>query len=251
MKKLKLVTTLSIGLIGGGLLTSIPLIAANCSCSPTPTPDEKTIEINNTNVAGYLTDSNSQIYYDGSSSYIAGNQLLKLKEFSEVNDNITHFVITSDINFGFLVDPDMDCHISASNGAIITCNGGLNSADGVFVGTTTDNCSGVYTKNLVIDSNVTFMISSPAHATGVYFNSTATNSTQIINGTFTISSTASFTEDYYSAYGVCFDSTASGSITVNGTFAISGCIAYGVTFADAATNSTQIINGIFTVIADS
>ncbi|MDR3330457.1 MAG: hypothetical protein LBS76_04235, partial [Mycoplasmataceae bacterium] len=99
----------------GGVACAVALPLMYCK----PTPDEKVIEINATNVTNYLIDANTQIYIEQSSSGAFGHKLLDLKKLSDDNDNITHFVITENIDFGFLVNPDMDCHLSAKNNAIV------------------------------------------------------------------------------------------------------------------------------------
>jgi hypothetical protein len=202
-----------------------------------------TLEINNANVTSYLTPENTPIFIAGTTSHTIGNKLLKLKEFSAVNGNITHYIVTEDISFGFLVDPDMDCQISAKDGITITCNGGTSEAAGVIVGTIDSGCTGVYTKKLVIDPSVTFDVYSAAFTYGVYFCNTAAGSIQTINGTFTVA-----TINSSHAYGVYFIEDASGNATINGTFVISSAYhAYGVYFNIATGGSTQTVNGNFTV----
>ncbi|GHU51045.1 hypothetical protein FACS189459_6100 [Bacilli bacterium] len=41
---------------------------------------------------------------------------------SDENEHIVNFVIDGDVDFGFLIDPDMDCHIFGINNATVQCN---------------------------------------------------------------------------------------------------------------------------------
>ncbi|GHU51485.1 hypothetical protein FACS189459_7270 [Bacilli bacterium] len=61
-----------------------------------------------------------------------GNPLLKLKQLSLDHNGITNFVIKGSVDFGFLLDPNMDCHISGINNATVRCD--AYSHDGVTVG---------------------------------------------------------------------------------------------------------------------
>jgi hypothetical protein len=210
------------------------------------------VEITQMSANPYLTNPNSSVYY-GPQAHTIGDRLLKLKDFSEANGNITHYVVTENITFGFLVDPNMECYIGAINGATITCEQDSNTNVGVIVGTVDEACTGFYNKSLTIDSNVVFNIKSN-YATainyGVFFNSVNSETTQIINGTFNISSNSSH------ICGVYFIAADSGSTQIiNGTFIISSVYAsfstvvYGATFGTCAIGSTQIINGTFNIFS--
>jgi hypothetical protein len=70
-----------------------------------------------------------------------GNDLLDLKKLSADNNNETFFTIVEDVYFGFLVDPDMNCHINGINNALSHCVSSNDSAVGVVAGRRNDGSS--------------------------------------------------------------------------------------------------------------
>jgi hypothetical protein len=224
--------------VGATCGATFPLI--KCS-SP-----EKSFEVNAASAAGYLIPQTTRIYVNTNGTYFfAGHQLLDLKALSVDNDNVTNFVITGDVAFGFLVAPDMNCHLIGSGVDMVTCAAaGSNNAFGVIVGSTLQDSAIMYSKNLTIDPNVNFLVSSSGTGSsyGVYIDELATGTTEVINGTFIVKNTGSNT-----ATGVCFSSINKNSVQIiNGVFAINGASSYGV-YVKLGSNGNMTINGCFAI----
>lgn len=178
-----------------------------------------------------------------------GHDLFNLKAFQEnlfekEHKEITTFYVSGQIDFGFLVDFDMDCHLVGVNHELtqIRMSG---QGCGIIVGETTQPDASkpcIYTGNMDIENNMTFNISSSTYVSGVNIGSIAPSSSITINGTFNLTSMTN-------VYGVDFgtSSTISGDVTINGTFALtSENNAYGVNIY-STNDSKQTINGTFTI----
>jgi hypothetical protein len=151
----------------------------------------------------------------------------------------------------------MDCYLTGEDGELMRLDSGVITGAGIGCGVIvgeksqpTNPCS--YSGNMYIDYNMAFDIKDYTSAYGVYFGSTASNSTQVINGTFNIDSA---NDDMNGDIdGVRFESVGiAGDTTVNGTFHIyspKGKIR-GVFFnGPILLGSTQIINGTFTILGN-
>ncbi|MDR0545726.1 MAG: hypothetical protein LBG49_02275 [Mycoplasmataceae bacterium] len=210
----------------------------------------KFITINNKTInqkkSKYKVESGKDIWLNSIGDHITlGHNVLNLKALSMAHKNVTNFFVDGDINFGFLVDFDMDCHLTGSNNELMQWSGnGIGC--GVIVGETTQPTSPIsYSGHINIEPSMTFDISSTDNfAYGVRLQDTTASSIQKINGTFKVSSS---TKD---AYGVFINGVCAGNTTINGTFSIYSLAyvdAVGVYFDSAETNSTQTINGTFTI----
>lgn len=230
--------------IGHNQKTSIP---------PPPTSIETGIKITDQIDSRYIINSNVNIYYSYDSSWVFGHKLLDLKALSNDNDGKTFFTIVGEVDFGLLVNPDMDCHINGTDNANVVCDSTSTWAGGLVVGRNNVNNEYLnynYTGKLQIDDNVTFSVSSvqqPAH--GVIVNSTLSVSVLTINGTFDVSSSAS------GAYGCYFNNyTRSSSQTFNGKFNIHGYLnSSGIyyNYPIYAENSNQTFNGTYDVVSSA
>jgi hypothetical protein len=203
-----------------------------------------------------------------------------LKALSDENKDITNFVISGTIDFGFLIDPEMDCSLSGVNNATVNCSSNSNViACGIIIGRIAKDGSsgkndGIYTKNLIIHNNITFNIKSENSTSpiyGIYFNNTDVASTQNISATFNInSSTSPCTGLFYiSADGnIIFDGNLNitstnlstgfnfekhnGVMIINGVLNINSLngIARGVSF-QGESNGTTFLNGLIMVNSNS
>jgi hypothetical protein len=235
--------------IGGGVATAIIL----SRLKPQPAL-EKSYDISESTILNYKVSAGTDIYYcndfsRGETNNITlDHDLLDLKALSDDNECVTKFVITQDIDFGFLVNPNMDCKLSAINNAIVNCVSNSSSAYGIIVGRVELN-DGIFKGKMEIDSSMTFNIIKTSvdylgygALGGVMFYSNSSESNIEINGTFKI------TGGNY-GYGVQFRSNISGILTISGIFYVSAtaraCGFY--CNGDAQKDSVQTINGVFTI----
>lgn len=238
MKKLRIIKVMSFALIGGGTLVGIPLAIDSCACARKHKPAEPVVEIGDEiteeKAQPFLVPSagatQTTVYTNATNLIVLDHKLLDLKSFYESETaNPQHqslFTIMSNIDFGFLIDPDMtEVRINAINGAMITCASTTNIAAGIVIGRTSDSGNWEFKGKLTIDNNVNFNISSQdGNAYGVYFfppnqDSTeppTTNSEIHLNGTFLISSISG------SSYGIWFGSPTRqrSELETDGTFII-------------------------------
>ncbi|GHU32947.1 hypothetical protein FACS1894166_07320 [Bacilli bacterium] len=174
--------------------------------------DQNTIDVN----SDYKVAAGNNVYY-GTSYYKFGHDLLNLKKLSDDNDEISNFVINGSIDFGFLVDPNMDCYISGINEGSVTCDGKASNAVGVLVGKTT-TFTDPYSKNLQIDSSITFTISS----TGAANYSWSVLAPEILtNGDISINATFHASSDSYATSLLFKTRIVANKFTINGIFDIS------------------------------
>lgn len=262
MKKIKILGAISFAIIGGGALASIPLVISSCAAwydggdkpAPPAPPVSVGIRITQSTIdenPNYKVSAGTNVYYSSSQFVLFGHDLLNLKALSDDNGGETFFTVTENINFGFLVDPSMDCHLNGINGAVVTCEittGTLMNAVGIEVGSTTNNVSSAYVGNMTIDNNLSFVISSniiSAMVCGVRFNNIDSSLTQTINGVFELSSSSIAS----TICGVYFNKVASSNLAINGTFTLSAAgntsVAYCVYFNNIVIGSITI-NGTFT-----
>jgi hypothetical protein len=150
-------------------------------------------------------------------------------------------------------------YLSAENNAIVERNSSSSDAVGVVVGRTSA-FDGVYTgTTLNIDKSMYFLIDcSPnnldaySKSIGLYLDSSSTNSEITIGGTYFVRCTG----NYGFSYG-CYFYGSVGNVIVNGTFNISNSTTtgngsvYGICFSSTEDNSTQIINGTFTIYSNT
>lgn len=233
-------------LFGGIVAAGLTFGSLVLFCSPKR--DVYAIKINETNVKKYLKDANQDVWVSQTESKKIGHKLLDLKALSDENKDITNFVISGTIDFGFLIDPNMDCSLSGINNATVNCSTNSNIVGcGIIIGRIAkDDKSGkndgIYTKNLTINNNITFNISSENSTSpiyGIYFNNTNATSTQHISAIFNINSSTSPCTglSYINADGnIVFD----GNLTINSTK-----LSTGLTFN--RHNGITIINGVLNI----
>ena len=144
-------------LIGGGLL----LTSAISSCS-----DAKSIKISkNSDLRKYLIDELTPIYTNKNqtenSAYKCGHKLLDLNKLSNDHNNYSNFNIVTDVDFGFLIDPNESAHIYSSNHSKIIISSNNKHATGFVIGSAiiVDQDYG-YNGKLVIDSNISLFAKS-------------------------------------------------------------------------------------------
>ncbi|MDR3330215.1 MAG: hypothetical protein LBS76_02965, partial [Mycoplasmataceae bacterium] len=240
-------------------------------------PETQSMVLDNTldQTQSYFVSS----YYVGTQSFTCptNTKMLDLKAYATAkgcSDNF--FVINGTVNYGILIDYDQSVSLYGINDGTIQL-GTLSQplAGGAVIGIAVGNIgssSTPYSGNLLIDKSVVVNIYSSSTVFGIYFYSTAANSTQTISGTFTISTdgiasgvvfastvagnttisgTFTISSTSGSVYGVYFDSTVAGNTTISGTFTISSTSgsAYGVYFASAIAGNTTI-SGTFTISTD-
>lgn len=198
-----------------------------------------------------------------------GHDLFNLKLWSINHNNTTEFIVDGTINFGFLVDFDMDCHLIGENNMLMLTDSTGACGCGVVVGSRDQPSSVVvYSGNMNIEPsmtlnitfhgenhsdllgiiiyvpitsyvtiNGTFNISGNSVCRGVYIGSTITDgSSLIINGNFSI---YDFDSDGWNfACGVYFNSNIDGSVIINGNFTIfaSNDSTSGVYFGDTCNH---------------
>lgn len=215
-----------------------------CKSRPTVYITQDTIE----EKQEYKVAKDTTIYYGSGETLQFGHDLLNLKALSQDHKGITNFTFKGAVDFGFLVDFDMDCRLYGTKDALMEWSGeGSNNGCGIVVGNT-ETPDGVvaYDGDLYIDKSAKFNISSVSGSVfGVTnFCSTTAKSKLTINGTFELSSTSG------GAYGVYLeDCVIGGSLTVNGTFNISSGTwwCFGVWILTAGAGSNETINGDFKI----
>jgi hypothetical protein len=238
---------------------------------PTP-PSPTTVELNQAtfdNNEQYQVSEDTTIYIAPGEEIGDHNVFFDLNKFSAVNNNATDFMIKGSINFGILVGFSENVNLYGEDDGLINLTNQDEDAYGVLVGST-DAEQDAYTGNMYIDGSVTANISSSndaygvsfscvaagsitvngsflitadaGDAYGVYFESTSVDSTQNINGNFSVCSSSP------ASFGVCFLLTVFGSTTINGNFSVSAPdYAYGVYFDSTNVASTQNISGSFSI----
>jgi hypothetical protein len=179
---------------------------------------------------------------------------LDLGKLSQDNNDQTNFMVDGTIDFGFLVNPTMDCFIKGEKQAVVNCDGNGNNATGVIIGSTDATLSSYdYAHTLGLEKNLTFNISttSEAGAAGVLSSFAASNSMMTLNSVFNVASNKA-------SDGVVFLKGVGNKSqqNINGTFNVvsvgSSGTACGVWFEGAIEqNSTQTINGVFSIYANS
>jgi hypothetical protein len=97
-----------------GTLTATKARCYDGSINVTITVNDGNI-INNSIAAKYKIERNSEIFINDSDTMSFNEVLIDLKKLSDDNGNGTNFVVEGTVDFGFLVDPNMDCHIAGSN----------------------------------------------------------------------------------------------------------------------------------------
>jgi hypothetical protein len=65
--------------------------------------------------ATYKIAANTAIHINDSHDMKFGNVLIDLKSLSNANGGCTNFVVDGAVDFGLLVDPEMDCHIAGTD----------------------------------------------------------------------------------------------------------------------------------------
>lgn len=226
----------------------------SCGKSGGDKPNQPAVTITQNTInekSDYKVTAESEIWYNnGDDDKITlGHDLFNLKALSIDHSNTTNFIISGNVNFGFLVDFDMDCHLTGVDDELMSWSGEGNGC-GVIVGNIRQPLSAVsYSKNMYIGKMVFTIscdnsVSGTASAYGVYINDTITNSTQTIGGVFAISSPHS------AAYGVRVGSINS-NLNINGVFSIHcNTGAGGVQFSGPITTNNLVINGTFTLYSD-
>jgi hypothetical protein len=155
MKKLRIIKAMSFALIGGGALVGIPL--AIDSCAKKTKPAEPVVEIGDEiteeKAEPFLVPptggtTKTTVYTNATNSIVLDHKLLDLKSFYESETaNPQHqslFTIMSNIDFGFLIDPDMtEVRINAINGAVITCTSTTSGSisAGIVIGRTSSSAT--------------------------------------------------------------------------------------------------------------
>jgi hypothetical protein len=198
----------------------------------------------------YKITSYTTIYVNNNTRMHFNEDLIDLKALSDDHFGLTYFLISGDVDFGFLIDPEMDCHIAGNNSNVsIDPNNLIKGTNivGVVIGRTTYSGTFAYNKKLTIDNTVTFKLGGLT-VYGIYFNGTDINSSIDIECTFLINAKGEGYQDHsdYTAWGCYFYSTVYGNININGHFEVASYFAYGVRF-DSSISGNIRINGTFTI----
>jgi hypothetical protein len=158
-----------------GAAVAIPLLLIQCKSETGDNPNnpiipdiptEVGIEITNANISDAIV-AGQAIHYTENDTMTFGHKMLDLKVLSDADpEHRTLFTIDGLVNFGLLIDPDMNCHINGINNASVNCATSLNlNACGVFVGRNNGNMgqNWNYRGNLQIDDNVSFSVQTNSH----------------------------------------------------------------------------------------
>jgi hypothetical protein len=88
-----------------------------------PTPIETGIKITGSmKNSTYIVHAGENVYVTDGVPKTFENDLLDLKALSDADsEHRTLFTVAGHVNFGFLVDPDMDCHINGIDSALAIC----------------------------------------------------------------------------------------------------------------------------------
>jgi hypothetical protein len=138
-------TRLSIIAVIIGFIVGIVYIALSHTSSDTTNSTNIGVKItDDMEESDYVISAGENINYSATNDIEFGNDLLDLKKLSDDNNHATLFTVVGHVNFGFLVDPDMDCHINGIGNALAICYANdlnTNMAVGIFVGRHVDDPS--------------------------------------------------------------------------------------------------------------
>ncbi|GMO14579.1 MAG: hypothetical protein Ta2E_05060 [Mycoplasmoidaceae bacterium] len=217
-----------------GLGAILPIYLAQCN-------NKNTILINN-DMEEYLLGSNTSVFIssDETENFTVGNRLLNLKKLSEDSKGTTNFIIDGSVNFGFLIDPSMNCHISGKNNASVKFNTGSYAGVAFIVGRTNNIGDFVYSKKLTIEESVSVDVFSLNNAYGISIG-------EINGGGINISAIFSISANGYGT-GLEVLNKVSGIVTISGLFNISSSSSsYAMYFWSEIYKSVLNISGLFSI----